>query len=187
MNDAQRSLDVSGLPSYKFSHHSLMWWGIMGMIAIEGTVFALSIGVYFYYLSLAKSWPLGAAPPGLLWGSLNFALLLVSILPNIGLVVCLVFGIALLAIRALEFTALNVSWDANAYGSIVWLLLGMHTVHLLTDVYDTGVLAALFFAGPVEGKRHVDVSENALYWYFVVYAWIPVYLVIYWAPRLTSG
>jgi heme/copper-type cytochrome/quinol oxidase subunit 3 len=203
MNDAQRSLDVSSLPSYKFSHHSLMWWGIMGMIAIEGTVFALAIGVYFYYLSLAKSWPLDAAPPGLLWGSLNLAILLVSILPNhwtkqaaedgdesrmkIGLIVCLLFGIALLAIRALEFTTLNVSWDANAYGSIVWLLLGMHTIHLLTDVYDTGVLVALFFAGPVEGKRHVDVSENALYWYFVVYAWIPVYLVIYWAPRLTGG
>src|SRR5581483_10039322 len=38
-----RSLDVSGLPSYKFSHHSLMWWGLMGLIAIEGMAFALAV------------------------------------------------------------------------------------------------------------------------------------------------
>jgi hypothetical protein len=28
------------------------------------------------------------------------------------------------------------------------------------------------------------VSENALYWYFVVLAWIPIYLVIYWGARV---
>ena len=49
------------------------------------------------------------------------------------------------------------------------------------------VLAALFFApGPREGRRHVDVSENSLYWYFVVWSWLPIYAVIYIMPRLTS-
>jgi cytochrome c oxidase subunit I+III len=197
-----KDLDVSGLPSYKFSHHSLMWWGLMGMIAIEGTVFALAIMAYLYFWSQAQSWPLSVGPPDLLWGTLNVAILLVSILPNhwtkkaaedgderkmaIGLVACLVFGVVLLGVRALEFTALNVGWQTNAYGSIVWVILGLHTVHLLTDVYDTGVLAALFLSGkPLEGKRHVDVSENAMYWYFVVYTWIPIYAMIYWFPRLT--
>jgi cytochrome c oxidase subunit I+III len=28
----------------------------------------------------------------------------------------------------------------------------------------------------------VDVSENALYWYFVVGSWLPIYAVIYLAP-----
>jgi cytochrome c oxidase subunit I+III len=28
------------------------------------------------------------------------------------------------------------------------------------------------------------VSENALYWYFVVLSWLPIYAVIYLAPRL---
>ena len=40
------------------------------------------------------------------------------------------------------------------------------------------------FIGPVEEQRFVDVEENALYWYFVVLAWLPIYAVIYWAPRL---
>ena len=38
--------------------------------------------------------------------------------------------------------------------------------------------------GPIEEKRFVDVEENAVYWYFVVGAWLPIYGVIYWAPRL---
>ena len=77
-----KSLDVSGLPSYRYSHHSLMWWGIMGMVAIEGTVFALCVGVYFYLWSQAPQWPLSTHPPELRWGTLNLLLLLASILPN---------------------------------------------------------------------------------------------------------
>jgi len=194
------SLDVSNLPSYRYGHHSLMWWGMMGLIAIEGTVFVMAVMAYFYLWSQAQSWPLSAAPPDLLWGTLNLLVLLASIYPNhwtkrvaehgderkmrIGLVVCGVFGLVLLAIRALEFTTLNVRWDTNAYGSVVWVLLGLHTVHLATDVYDTLALAALMFTGPQEGRRHVDVAENAMYWYFVVYSWIPIYAVLYWMPRL---
>jgi cytochrome c oxidase subunit III len=195
-----RALDVSGLPSYRFSHHSLMWWGIMGMIAIEGTAFALMIAAYFYLASQARDWPHGTPPPELFWGTLNLIVLLVSAIPNhwtkrvaedgderrmrIGLVICSLFGFALVGIRALEFTALNCRWDTNAYGSATWTLLGLHTVHLVTDLFDTVVLAALFFFPPLEGKRHVDVSENCLYWYFVVFTWLPIYFVIYISPRL---
>jgi heme/copper-type cytochrome/quinol oxidase subunit 3 len=87
-------------------------------------------------------------------------------------------------LRAFELSALNVRWDTNAYGSAVWMILGLHTVHILTDLFDTIVLAALMFKGPLEGKRFVDISENAMYWYFVVIAWVPLYAIVYWAPRL---
>jgi cytochrome c oxidase subunit 3 len=197
-----RLLDVSGLPSYRFGHHSLMWWGIMGMIAIEGSVFAMTVGTYFYLWSQAPQWPLSTPAPALRWGTLNVVVLLASILPNhrakkagedgddarirLWLVVCSLFGVALIAVRALEFTTLNCRWDSDAYGSVVWTLLGLHTLHLVTDVYDTIVLAVLFrLRTPREGRRHVDVSENGLYWYFVVYSWIPIYAVLYWLPRLS--
>jgi cytochrome c oxidase subunit I+III len=88
-------------------------------------------------------------------------------------------------IRVFEFATLNVQWNTNAYGSVVWLLLSLHTVHIATDVVDTGVLTALMFLGPIEEKRFVDVAENSMYWYFVVFAWLPLYAVIYIAPRLT--
>ena len=36
-----------------------------------------------------------------------------------------------------------------------------------------------------DGARFVDVSENALYWYFVVASWLLIYGTIYWAPRIS--
>jgi heme/copper-type cytochrome/quinol oxidase subunit 3 len=98
--------------------------------------------------------------------------------------VCLAFALVFLVLRSFEFATLNVKWYANAYGSVVWLLLGLHTTHLITDTVDTAVLGVLLITGPFEGKRFVDVSENALYWYFVVLSWLPIYAVIYLAPRV---
>ena len=94
-------------------------------------------------------------------------------------------GILPLVVRAFEFPALKILWDANAYGSIVWILLGLHTTHLLTDLGDTLVLTALMFTRHGRtGRRFSDVHDNAFYWDFVVVSWIPIYLLIYWAPRL---
>jgi heme/copper-type cytochrome/quinol oxidase subunit 3 len=193
------ALDVANLPSYGFSHRSLMWWGTAGMIAIEGSAFAFMIVIYFYLRSLSDSWPPGGSAPGLLWGSLNLVLILASAIPNMvtdkaainhdlrqvraGLVALSVFGVVLLLVRALEFTTLNVRGDESAYGSCVWMLLGLHTFNLITDVADSVVLTALMFNEQPEGKRFVDVAENSGYWNFVVLSWVPIYLVVYWAPR----
>jgi len=193
------ALDVSGLPSYGFSHRSLMWWGTVGVAAIEGMVFAVAIMMYFYIRTRVDTWPPNADPPDLRWGTLNTLILLASCVPNqlakragerldargvrIWLSVGFLFAVAFLVVRGFEFTTLNTRWDADAYGSAVWFLLGLHTTHLITDAFDTIVLLVLFFTGPLEGRRYVDVSENALYWYFVVAAWLPIYVVIYWVPR----
>ena len=194
------ALDVSGLSSFGFSHSSLMWWGTAGLMAIESTVFAIAIVVYFYLRSHADSWPMSAPPPELSWGTINTVILVLSVVPNhfakraaerldrggvkLWLTICLVVALVFLVVRGLELGALNVRWDASAYGSIVWMLMVLHTVHLVTDTWDTTVLDVLFFTGPLEGRRYVDVSENALYWYFVVLSWLPIYAVVYLAPRL---
>jgi len=157
------------------------------------------IVIYFYLRSLSQNWPTGDAAPDLLWGTLNAVLIVLSAIPNtytdkaaidqdlrkvrIGLVICCLFGLALLSVRMLEFTALNVRGDESAYGSVVWMLLGLHTFNLVTDYGDTLVLTVLIGKGPLEGKRFVDVAENAGYWDFVVVTWLPIYAVVYWAPR----
>jgi len=198
---AARTLDVGGLPPGAFGSRSLMWWGTMGIVIIEGTVFALAVAVYFYYRTRFPAWPPdGIAPPDLRWGTINTLIMLGSILPNelakhagekvdlravrLWMVVCLLFGVAFNVVRVYEFRHLNVFWDHDAYGSIVWVLLGLHTTHIVTDFLDTAVLAVLMFVGPIEEKRFIDVEENAVYWNFVVLAWLPIYGVIYWAPRL---
>jgi heme/copper-type cytochrome/quinol oxidase subunit 3 len=196
-----RSCDVSTLPPGAFGSRSLTFWATLGIILIEGTVFGLAIAAYFYLAARFPAWPPdGAAPPDLWWGTVNTLVLLTSLIPNelarraaehvdmtrvrIWMVVCLVWAVVFNVVRVFEFAHLNVMWDRDSYGSIVWVLLGLHTTHIVTDFLDSAVLAALMFIGPVEEHRFVDVEDNAGYWYFVVLAWLPIYGVIYWAPRL---
>ena len=194
------TLDVRNLPSFGFGARSLMWWATAGLMLIEGSAFAIAVAIYFYLHDVNHAWPLNAPPPDWRWGTLNTVVLVLSMAPNelvkraaqrldrrasrLWLVVCLLFAVAFLVVRGFEFAALNVTWYANAYGSIVWFLLGLHTTHLITDTIDSAVLAVLLYVGPLEGKRFVDVSENALYWYFVVLSWLPIYAVIYIASRI---
>ncbi len=196
---SRRVLDVSALREYSFGHHGLIWWGTVGFMVIEGSMFVMAAVTYFYLRTRVTGWPPAAPDPALAFGTLNTVILLASIVPNQMvkkaaeamdlarvrrlLPIALVFGVAFLIVRAFEFGALNVRWDANAYGSIVWFLMGLHTAHLLTDVVESGVLTALMFTRHAEPKRMVDVAENSLYWYFVVLAWIPIYAVVYLAPR----
>jgi cytochrome c oxidase subunit I+III len=200
MSEARAALDVSEIPTYGFGHRSLLWWGTACMMVIEGMVFAMLIMSYLYLKGRVPYWPPAAPSPDLLWGSVNTAVLVASCVPNalaksaaerfdlakvrLWLAVCLIFAAAFNIIRFVEFGALNVRWDSNGYGSIVWVLLGFHTTHVVTDLLDSIVLAALIFFGPVDEHRFVDVSENAMYWYFVVLSWLPIYALIYFAPRL---
>lgn len=195
------ALDVSGLPLHGMGTASPTWWGTLAFMLIEGTGFALVIAMYFYLQSLATEWPIAAAPPGLGPGTLVTIILIASVVPNvlvsrwaragdlrkvrIGMVVMSVLGIAPLVPRVFEFMALGVTWDTNAYGSIVWTLLGLHTTHIVTDLGDTMVLAALMFTRHADNPRRFgDVLDNALYWNFVVVTWLPLYACLYWVPRL---
>ena len=196
----RRTIDVSALPTHAFGHRNPMWWGGAGMMAIEGTMFVLLMMAYLYLKGRSPEWPPGFFAPLLFWGTLNTGIMLASLVPNQltkkaaerldlraarrWLLVSLVFALAFLAVRIFEFGALNVWWDSNAYGSIVWALLGFHTVHLLTDVLDSIAFAVLLFTGPLDESHFADLSENSLYWYFVVAFWLPIYGLIYLAPRL---
>ena len=194
-----RTHDVSELPDYAFGHRSPMWWGTFGIVLIEGTMFAILLATYYYLRGHATGWPPNVPVPGLLYGTINTAILFASCWPNhmykkaaeredlrglrIWLVVAIAFAVAFVVLRFFEFRSLNCRWSDNAYASIIWTLLGFHTAHLVTDLLDTIVLTVLMFTGPIKGKRFVDVSENGLYWYFVVWAWVPIYVTIYLIPR----
>ncbi len=191
--------DLSQLESHGHSHRSLTWWGMMGLVAIEGTVFVLASAAYLFLINHSLQWPPHFIAPDKLWGAVFTAVVLASFLPNmwlnraatqerlrptqIALVIMSLVGLALLPIRYLEFTHLNVAWSDSAYGSIVVTILALHTVHLVTDLVDTLVLTALMFTRHARGRRFVDTAENAIYWNFVIFAWLPLYALLYWAPH----
>jgi cytochrome c oxidase subunit I+III len=195
-----RALDVRDLPDQgAFGPAGLIWWGTVGYMVIEGSMFVMVLITYFYLRLKVEEWPPSLPNPSLLWGTANLLLGAVSLVPNqlaksaaeasdqrrvqIWLITCVVLGLALIGLRWQEFAAVNARWDDNAYGSMVWCILVLHTMHLLTEVGDTAVLMVLALVRPLNKRRYVDVSENGLYWYFVVAWWIPLYLTIYFAPR----
>ena len=198
-HDPRRVLDVSVLPRDVFGHQGLIWWGTSGFMVIEGSMFVIILVVYFYLRLQVTNWPPSLPNPDLWYGTANLLTVFVSVIPayiakkraesldlpgvRLWLGILVLFGLVSVVLRAFEYGALNCRWDDNAYGSIVWLLLSMHTVHVATDVVDSAVLLVLAFTGPNTKSRFVDYSENSYYWYFIVAWWIPVYVTIYFMPR----
>jgi cytochrome c oxidase subunit 3 len=196
------SEDLSELPTHAFGHRSLTWWGVLGFMVIEATAFALAVAAYFFLMSHEQQWaPRPWFPPNLIAGTLFTLVILLSEIPNtmikkaaeaydVATVRALLpwmvaVGVPLFVLRGFEFNSLNVLWYENAYGSILWALLVLHTVHVGTDWVDTAVLWRLMKTPHGESPRRlVDTDENSLYWRFVWLTWIPIYLLIYWVPRL---
>jgi cytochrome c oxidase subunit III len=195
--------DLSGLEQHGFDHRVVTWWGTIAFMALEGMGFVLSYGIFLYIAWLNPQWPVGFPPQPLFWSTLFTIVLVVSLVPNWMimrrtkhkdnatlrwlLVLMSLIGLVLLAIRWFEFSALTLRWDSNVYGSVLWTLLGLHTLHLATEATDNIVMTAMYFTRHVPEKRFTDADENAMYWVFVVVGWLPLYGLLYWASRLGAG
>jgi heme/copper-type cytochrome/quinol oxidase subunit 3 len=194
--------DLSTLPDSADGPKSLLWWSNLGFMLIEGTGFALAVGAYLYLQSQSAAWPpAGDREPGLLWSGVFTVGLLVSQWPNLwvskkakekdlkavrtGVLAMVIVGAALLAARGYELSSLNVRWERDAYGSVTWMLMVLHTMHVITDLLETAVLSLWLYTHEVGDDQFADVEDNANYWSFVVVAWLPIYAIVYWAPRLT--
>jgi len=200
-------IDVSDLPHHDFDTVDPVWWGNNGLLAIETSMFVILIATYFYLRQNFAEWPPPLAQltaplnplPDLGPGTWNTALLLFSVLPivlvdlcarrgyqlgaQVGLVICLLCGAGAMTLRSFEFAAVKFRWDSNAYGSVVWFLLGMHFAHLLTLTCETVLLTLWAFLREFDMKHRLDMTALAIYWYWVVGVWLVIYGVVYWSPR----
>jgi cytochrome c oxidase subunit I+III len=193
------TLDVSALPSVAFGHRNTTWLANVFYMAIEGMMFALMFASYFYLRTRSIDWPPGHLPPALKYGVANAAVFLLSIIPawlvrkrapegdrgavRNGLLVLALFALVATIFRILEFTTLNCRWTDDAYSSTVWVLIGLHSGHLLTELIETVVLLAISFTPKMEGTRLADASINSEYWYFVVITGLLVDFLIYGTTR----
>jgi len=191
--------DLSAIPTSGFNTHGLWFWGACAFMLIEAAGFSLGAAAYIYTMNSNSQWPLSSNPPNLFWGTLQTALLLGSLIPTWFMsraarrrdlaaarwlaVLVLALNVAAVAVRAFEFPNLNTRWDQDAYGSVTWTLILLHTLHLLTDLVDTFFLVIFIFTHPVHNDRFADIDDDAIYWAYVVFTWLPLYLLIYWAPR----
>ncbi len=201
MSAPRTTVDASALPTVVFGHRSLLWWGTVGFALIEGFTLVLMAASYFYLRTNEYGWPPGRTPdPDLLVPTLNTVLLLLVIAPMRmvdraarrfdrggvarGLVIATLLALVVTVLRWWEILALNVRYDAHAYGSAAWGVVVLHATLLVVDVFETGTLAWLFLSGRAMRKHYPDASDAADYQYFLSLAWVPLYLIVYWGPRL---
>src|SRR5918911_744760 len=82
MRETRVVADVSGLPRNVFGHRSLMWWGTLGFMVIEGTTLFICAVTYFYLRRNFTSWPPQHVwRPGLVVPTIQVVLMLASIIP----------------------------------------------------------------------------------------------------------
>jgi cytochrome c oxidase subunit 3 len=192
---------VSHLPTAGSGPASVSWWGDIGFMLIEGTAFVLAAGAYIYLMSqAANGWPpKGDALPGLTWSGVFTVVLVASLIPNHwlnrkataknaravrrGSVMMSSLGLVLLAIRGFELAHLGVHWSDDAYASCVWLLMVLHTSHVVAELGEGTVQAAWLSTHEIEDLQYADVQDNCAYWDFVVLTWLPIYVLVYWVPR----
>jgi cytochrome c oxidase subunit III len=193
-------LDVSGLPSVAFGKSNTTWLANVFYMMIEGTMFALLFASYFFLRTRTSSWPPIQLPPDLTFGVINGIVFLLSVIParyaqkvaptgdrgriRLALGALAAFAIVNMVLRGFELAHLNCRWYENAYGSIVWGLVGLHTGHLITEFIETVVILGVAFTPKMEGTRLADAAINSDYWYFVVVTAVLMDFVVYGATRL---
>ena len=75
-------------------------------------------------------------------------------------------------------------WESDIHGSFVWAFLGLHTFDVFADLIFTLVLILILADGRYGPKQCQGVHVDSVVWYVLVAVWIPIYVVIYWGPRL---
>jgi cytochrome c oxidase subunit 3 len=204
-----RTMDVSKLPTSAWDARSATWWGNLLLICIETTTIAIMLSSYWYLRRNFEQWPpprinytpfLYDASPGLFWGTLNLVLIVGGCVPmyitNIAarrrdkptvllwLAIMLVLGIVTSVVRFYEFPSLHFKWNDNAYGSVMWTILGLHLTYLLGTAAEFFIMWVWVATHPLDDKHALDITLAGLYWYWAAGVWVILYIVVYIQPRL---
>jgi cytochrome c oxidase subunit III len=193
--------DVRGFSPYQEGPNAPLWWGMTGLILIESVVFGSFITAYLYLRAQTGIWPpAGTDPPELFLPTLNTIVLIASSFVLhwadtgikkgdkrrlfIGLLGAASLAALFLILKVVEYRDVPYRWDTHAYGSIVWTIVGFHSAHVFSLMLKTAVVLTLAGRRYFNTERRLGVTINGLYWHFVVGVWIPLYIVLYWVPRI---
>ena len=205
----RRVLDVSLLPDSAWDSRAPQWWGNTLLILIESTTILLLLVAYFYIRRNFGEWPpvqsntvppLYHPVPDLLASTIDLVLIVLSCIPmyltdmaarrkdrkgvTIGLWLMFAVTLVLIGLRFWEFFGVHFRWDENAYGSIVWTILGTHLTYLLATSAEFLIMVLWVMRHGIDKKHGLDVTLAGGYWYWAAGTWVAIYAVVYWGARV---
>jgi cytochrome c oxidase subunit 3 len=183
------------VPTTKRSY-STAWWGMAALIATESMVFTVLLGGYFFLRASALQWPPGGIAGPELRLSLPFSFLLWgSSIPifyaeaairrgsqrglRIGLFVSAVMGAGFLAFTLEDFHDVTFGWRDNAYGSMFYVIVGLHALHVFAGLGMNVLVEIKAWQGKFRADCYTSVEVLSLYWHFVDAVWIFVFLSLF--------
>jgi len=196
----RRVLDVTKLESYAFTSRDPLWWSMILMICIEGTMLGLFLVSYAYVADRVTPFPPEAIHLHVAWiATVELGLWIISCIPQRltsvaavrgdlramrrNLIIATLFSIAAVVVRIYLMKSLPFRWDAHAYGSMVWGLLAVQFTHGATSAGEDLVYVVLLFVGPVEQKHRSDIEVSAPLIYFTAIGTLVLWAVLF-APTL---
>lgn len=176
-------------------------WGMWGLMATEGALFAYLITAYFYLQQGHTAWPpaphsvpeLGIALPN------TFILLASSAAAWYGergarrgsraalvsgLTTAVVLGVIFLILQGVEYSQQGFTLHTDAYGSAFFTITGFHGAHVFAGALALGHTAIRAFLGHFDKGRYLAVTNAVRYWHLVDAVWLVVFTSLYLSPRL---
>lgn len=177
------------------------WWGMMLVIASEATLFLLLLATYFYLRFKSDgAWPPSGRDPAILKPLTATLILVVSSVPvafaaraagalerarvRVALLIAVVLGLTFLVFQdvLVQNSLDRFGPRDSAYGSIYYLLIGLHATHVAGGVLLAGW--AVLRSWRFDRSAIVTVQVSALYWHFVNLIALLVFAVLYLSPRV---
>jgi heme/copper-type cytochrome/quinol oxidase subunit 3 len=181
--------------------YSTAWWGMAVLIMTESMIFLILAASYFFLRASAKEWPIGGIEVPKLELAIPFSFVLwASSLPvfwaeagirngkvgvlKAGLFISFLMGLSFLGWALYDFHDLHFGWRDNAYGSIYYTIVGLHTIHLVVGLAMNAMVQVKAWLGRFDHGRHATAEVFSLYWHFVDAVWLIVFPTVFLSPHL---
>ena len=184
--------------------HSRGTWGMLLFILTEAMLF---VSLFFSYYLLgrdAPQWPPEDLAPGFKFSSwMTLALVSSSIVlewgnrlakrnrngpARVAVGVTILLGAVFLALQYFEYSERlkHVQPDSGAYGSIFYIITGLHAAHLLLGMLMLAYVLCLQRIEKSFKPPHRPLHNAALYWHFVDVVWIFIITLLYIVPHFAK-
>ncbi|MGZ4954584.1 MAG: cytochrome c oxidase subunit 3 [Methylobacter sp.] len=176
------------------------WWGMLALIATEGSLFGYLLFTYFYLASQSEQqWPPEGLPtlfmPGVntlilltssvfVWASERCIQLRQLYWSLASMALAIILGVCFVVIQLNEWSKKSYDMASNLYGSLYFTITGFHMLHVIIGLVVLISLLLWIALGYFDHRRYAAVTIGGLYWHFVDVVWLFVFTTLYLLPYL---